>query len=85
MPKAAMPADVLLDELIGDTSSDYADGDNPGYFRYSFDPASGELTVRYEPDGEAGTEYAETITVFRFAGTYLASLYPDDGLTGGQD
>lgn len=78
-PKTAMPAETLLDQLIGDTSSDYADGDHPGYFRHTFDATTGRLTVRYEPDDEAGAEHAPTVAVFQFAGTYLTALYPDDG------
>jgi hypothetical protein len=51
--KTALPVEALLNALIGDSSSDLADGDNPGYFRYVFNPETGVLHVHYEhPDGE---------------------------------
>jgi hypothetical protein len=71
-----MPAAVLLGELIDDTSSDLADGDNPGYFRYAFDAETGTLTVTYEPaalddidgDGEGDDEFGpqHAATSYRF-------------------
>lgn len=43
-----LPVATLLEELIGDTSSDYADGDHPGYFRHVYNPETGTLHVHYE-------------------------------------
>jgi len=56
LPDGALPVRALLDELIGDQSSDYADGDHPGYFRWTWDEPSGVLTVSYEADPEADHE-----------------------------
>lgn len=43
----------LLDELIGDASSDYNDGDNAGYYNSIFNSQTGILTVSYTPDEES--------------------------------
>jgi hypothetical protein len=48
LPDGLLPVEQLLQDWLGDTSSDYADGDHPGYFRWSWDDVDQVLTVRYE-------------------------------------
>lgn len=50
-PRPPLPVEDMLDALIGDTSSDYNDGDHPGYYRHVWLPATGRLTLHYEPEG----------------------------------
>jgi hypothetical protein len=57
MSKIPMPIAKLV-ELIAEGCADYADGDDPGYFRISYDPNVGELFIAYEPDTDQdGTEF----------------------------
>lgn len=64
--KPILPVETLLAELIGDQSSDYNDGDRPGYYGFKFDQEAGLLTVNYDPDEDA--EHAPTKAVFKFVG-----------------
>jgi hypothetical protein len=68
--KTALPVEQLLEELIGDQSSDYADGDHPGYYAYEYDQATGLLTVTYDPDDDA--DHAPTAAVFRLVTVGIA-------------
>jgi hypothetical protein len=68
--KTILSVPELLEEVIGDQSSDYNDGDNHGYYDYEFDPATGLLTVDYAPDQDAPR--APTVALFRLVSVGVA-------------
>lgn len=85
MSKIPMPIEKLV-ELIAEGCADYADGDDPGYFRMGYDSDAGELFIAYEPDTEQdGTEFEarHLPTTYLFTvGTKPASTglgWPEDG------
>lgn len=65
-----LPVQELLGNLIGDTSSDYNDSDEPGWYWHTWDEDASTLTVEYKPDDDPGLdeEYQPTCgpTVIRF-------------------
>jgi hypothetical protein len=63
-----LSVESMLDETIGDISTDLADGDNPGYFRYTWDRRSAAtLRLYYEPTEEA--EHVATVAIFKYIGS----------------
>lgn len=63
--KPFMPIEDMI-RVVGEGSEDYADGDDPGYFRIRWNPDAGELALGYEPDRDADPQYRPTEHVFRY-------------------
>lgn len=63
--KPFMPVDDMV-RVVGEGSVDYADGDDPGYFRIHWNPDASELILGYEPDESADPQYRRTEHVFRY-------------------
>lgn len=63
--KPFMPVDDMV-RVVGEGSVDYADGDDPGYFRIQWNPDASELILGYEPDESAEPQYRHTEHVFRY-------------------
>jgi len=82
MSKPKMPIEKVV-EIIAEGCADYADGDDPGYFRIGYDPNVGELVVSYSPDGDLdGTEFEAQFaaTEYRFALISAGLGCPDGGV-----
>jgi hypothetical protein len=61
-----MPVEMLVEEAAPE--SDYADGDNPGWFSGQWNPDSRELVLKYQADDDCEPEYLQyrsTEHVFR--------------------
>lgn len=57
MEKTPMPITKLVGS-IDERCTDYADGDDPGFFEISYSPDTGELSIFYEPDNDQnGSEF----------------------------
>jgi len=78
--RAVLPVQELLDEMLGDWSADHDDGDNPGYYVWSYDETSGILTVQYDADDDAA--HVSTVAAFRFVG---AGQVDDEGDTDDEE
>lgn len=75
--KTILPIAELLNELIGDQSSDYNDGDHPGYYSWTYDPEMSLLAIQYDADDEA--EHAPTLAVLKFVGAGPVQDDDEDG------
>lgn len=77
-----MPIEKVV-AIIAEGCTDYADGDDPGYFNIEFDPGKGELVVSYAPDGDMdGTEFEAQFaaTEYRFALVTAGLGWPSGGV-----